>query len=59
MLFTHCSITSRDSGIMKHCLFALAIQQGYVVALALAVYSNQLLIGIEFFKRREIKEAGR
>jgi len=34
-------------------------QQGYVVALALALFSVVLLIGIEFFKRREIKEAGR
>ena len=30
-----------------------------LVALALAVFSILLLIGIEFFKRREIKEAGR
>ena len=30
--------------------------QGYVVALALAVFSILLLIGIEFFKRRKIKE---
>ena len=38
---------------------AVQDQQGYVVALALAVFSILLLIGIEFFKRREIKEAGR
>jgi sulfate transport system permease protein len=38
---------------------ALQDQQGYVVALALAVFSILLLIGIEFFKHREIKEAGR
>jgi sulfate transport system permease protein len=34
-------------------------QQGYVVAFALAMFSIVLLLGIEFFKRREIKEAGR
>ena len=38
---------------------AVQDQQGYVVALALAVFSILLLIGIEFFKHREIKEAGR
>jgi len=34
-------------------------QPGYVVALTLAAFSIVLLIGIEFFKHREIKEAGR
>jgi len=34
-------------------------QPGYVVALTLALFSIVLLVGIEFFKRREIKEAGR
>jgi sulfate transport system permease protein len=34
-------------------------QSGYVVALTLALFSIVLLVGIEFFKRREIKEAGR
>lgn len=34
-------------------------QQGYIVALALAATSIVLLIGIEFFKRRELQEAGR
>jgi sulfate transport system permease protein len=38
---------------------ALQDQAGYVVALTLAAFSIVLLIGIEFFKRREIKEAGR
>jgi len=38
---------------------AVQDQQGYVVALALAVFSILLLIGIEFFKHRETKEAGR
>jgi sulfate/thiosulfate transport system permease protein len=33
-------------------------QAGYVVALTLALFSIVLLIGIEHFKRREIKEAG-
>ena len=32
-------------------------QKGFVVALTLALFSIVLLIGIEFFKRREIKEA--
>ena len=34
-------------------------QQGYVVALLLALFSIVLLIGIEFFKHREIREANR
>jgi sulfate transport system permease protein len=34
-------------------------QPGYVVALTLALFSIVLLLAIEFFKRREIKEAGR
>jgi len=34
-------------------------QPGYVVALALAAFSIVLLVGIEYFKRREIKEAGK
>jgi sulfate transport system permease protein len=34
-------------------------QPGYVVALTLALFSILLLIGIEYFKHREIKEAGR
>jgi sulfate transport system permease protein len=38
---------------------AVQEQQGYVVALTLALFSIVLLIGIEFFKHREIKEAGR
>jgi len=38
---------------------AVQDQAGYVVALTLAVFSIVLLIGIEFFKHREIKEAGR
>jgi sulfate transport system permease protein len=38
---------------------SLQDQAGYVVALTLAAFSIVLLIGIEFFKRREIKEAGR
>ncbi len=36
---------------------ALQDQAGYVVALTLAVFSIVLLVGIELFKRREIKEA--
>jgi sulfate transport system permease protein len=31
--------------------------QGFVVALALAMFSIVLLIGIEYFKRREVQEA--
>ena len=34
-------------------------QSGYVVALLLALFSIVLLIGIEFFKHREIREANR
>jgi sulfate transport system permease protein len=34
-------------------------QPGYVVALTLALFSIVLLVGIEYFKHREIKEAGR
>ncbi|HEX9375647.1 MAG TPA: sulfate ABC transporter permease subunit [Actinomycetota bacterium] len=34
-------------------------QPGFVIALTLALFSVVLLIGIEFFKRREIKEAHR